>query len=169
MSTTPGNREMSLVLLGALGIFLIGIAAIAPIPFNPFSLVIALPALIAGETYFGLGAAVASFIISLAFVQCARRVQRLQRPVPRSSRIAFAIVLVLSIAYAVVGWQTTAQYQGLARANMLVVQAILPPLALLIVARVMRDNVTFLRSIVLHWIGFAWLAWSAFPWYGEML
>lgn len=167
------NAEASLptryVFVGSALIFLIGIATMVPVPFHPFSLVIVLPALLAGDHYVWFGASAGAFIGTLAFAGFGSYVVRTGRFMPIGSLVVFAVIAILSLAWAILGWEETTRHQGLARANVLVALALAPPICISLVTIALWHSLTVLRSIALHWAMFAWFSWSAFPWYGEMI
>jgi hypothetical protein len=91
------------------------------------------------------------------------------RPVvPRTSIAAFFLLVAGSLVWSVVGWSPTVAFYGTARAVPLLVQCLAPPAAIGVVAR-LKPPTTPNQSLLLHWCTFAWLSWSAFPWYGELL
>jgi len=91
------------------------------------------------------------------------------KTLPKGSVATFFVLLALSTIFAAVSWDATVRFTSLERAILLVVQSALPAFALIVVTLKIKDQLTISRSIVLHWVAFAWLSWSAFPWYGELL
>ncbi len=162
--------------LGAAAIlFLIGVLTLAPVPaaIAPYSLVTAMPAFLLasalGEKWFVVGAGLGSLIAPIAYVAASRHISKTGTPMPKTSVIGFAVLALLSLAYAAIGWDTTARYTSVVRATALVAQAVLPVLGIAGAGIAIRSHLTVRRSLVLHWVAFAWLAWGAFPWYGELL
>jgi len=166
---TPGTLAAAAVL------FLIGLAALAPVPATvaPYSFVTVIPAFLVagvlGEKWLVVGAALGSLVAPIAYLRVTRYISRTGRTLPKASLIAFAILVVLSLALAAISWDTTVRYTSVTRATALVVQAVVPALLIAAAGLAMRSNLTMRRSLVLHWAAFAWLAWSAFPWHGELL
>lgn len=154
-------------------LFLLGFATIAlgaSPSFVPLSLVIIVPTLLAGS--FGgiiFGAAVGAAIAPLAFIFTARSIARSGRFLPKASVIAFVAAFVVSCALAIWGWKDTVEFTSVTRLAVLLSQSLAPPIFIAIYSLAYRTRMTFWRSITLHWLAFAWLSWSAFPWYGELL
>ena len=173
------RRPVSTIVLGAALLFGIGLAPLAsssiiPVSLAPYSLITTAPALFAsaflnGDYDFVAGAVFGALFAPTAFIALARSVLRSGNVLPKVSIAVFAALVILSCALAVVGWSATVQYTSLQRAISLVAQSILPPALLIAAWLLFRDRLTIDRSIALHWFALAWLSWSAFPWYGELL
>jgi hypothetical protein len=89
--------------------------------------------------------------------------------VPTRSYALFIVATILTIIYFVVSWKWGLQYQGHRFTRVVCIENIVC-VALLgfAFARSWRAASTFKYSLFLHWILFAWLAWCAFPYLGEL-
>jgi hypothetical protein len=89
--------------------------------------------------------------------------------VPIRSSALYASATVLSALYFATGWKWGLQYQG-AQFNHVVLFVNIAWLILLGVgfARSWTGSSSFKFSLLLHWMLFAWLAWYAFPYMGEL-
>jgi hypothetical protein len=89
--------------------------------------------------------------------------------VPKRSYALLAILIVLSIIYFISGWQFGLQYQGL-RYTRTVLIVNLGWAAVLVFAfvRTWQKEASFRASLFVHWMLFAWLAWYAFSYLGEL-
>jgi len=88
---------------------------------------------------------------------------------PRRTYALFGALIALSVAYFVASWGYGLKYQGknytmeIAAAN---VVWILVLSVLFILSR--KRSSSFRFNLLLHWFLFAWLAWYAFPYLGEL-
>jgi len=89
---------------------------------------------------------------------------------PKRSYVLLAALSISSVAWFVSGWQYGLDYQG-ARYTSIVAIINVVFVTFLIAAffRNWSRGPSFKRNLILHWVLFAWLAWYAFPWLGEML
>jgi|SRR3990172_9164860 len=176
METSASTQTLTPATIGAAAVlFLIGLAALAPMSMviAPYSFVTIIPAFlvagILGEKLLIVGAVLGSLIAPIGYVMAARYISRTGNTMPKASVITFILVAILSLACAASGWNLTIRYTSVTRAIALVMQAVVPAFLVALVGISLRDSLTVRRSLVLHWVAFAWLSWSAFPWYGELL
>jgi hypothetical protein len=80
-----------------------------------------------------------------------------------------AVVLSLALAMLAILGPFKAPPSYFARTMTLLFQAVAPPLVILAIGFQSRRTLTVERSLALHWAAFAWVNWSAFPWYGELI
>ncbi len=162
-------------LVGAVGLFFVGLAVLAPVPVQiaPYSFITLIPAFLVagalGESGLVVGGVIGSFITPIVFLAFAHRIHRTGNPMPRASVTAFAVLAVLSLVYTATAWGETVRYTSVLRATALIAQAVGPPILIAAAGIAIRKHLTVRRSLVLHWLACAWLAWSAFPWHGELL
>jgi hypothetical protein len=89
--------------------------------------------------------------------------------VPTRSYALFFIATILTVVYFVVSWKWGLQYQGLRFTHVVLVVNIACISSIgLAFARSWKGASSFKYSLFLHWILFAWLAWCAFPYLGEL-
>jgi hypothetical protein len=166
------------IAFAAFALFAIGLGALAPLSavVAPYSFITVLPAFLIGsalgeDSFKSLipGAVLGALIAPVFYLWTTRYILRTGTPLPKASVVAFVVIVALSVIYAATGWEATVRYTFVARAIALVVQAVLPPLLIAIAAYLLRNSLTPQQSLKLHWAAFAWIAWSAFPWYGELL
>jgi hypothetical protein len=76
---------------------------------------------------------------------------------------------VLSIVYFISGWRLGLQYQGAVYTRAVVIVNV-GWAAVLVFASVWtwKKRTSFRTSLLVHWMLFAWLAWYAFPYLGEL-
>ena len=89
--------------------------------------------------------------------------------IPKRSYLLFVAVVALSVVAFLKAWDFGLEYQG-AR-YMYVVAAVNMAWAVGLAAafaRAWKAAPSFKFSVVLHWMLFAWLAWYAFPWMGDL-
>jgi hypothetical protein len=168
------------LIFGAVALFLLGFGPFIPTPpmpieVAPYSLVTAIPALIASglgqeqPPWMLIGATAGALVAPVAFGLACRSIKRSGKPIPRVSMIAFLVLVLLAYALAIGGWKITVEFTSIYRASALAIQSIIPPIVLFAIAARVRHRLTVTGGIVLHWFGLAWFTWSAFPWWGEML
>ena len=89
--------------------------------------------------------------------------------IPKRSYSLLLIAILLSIADFVTSWNSGLHYQGPRYTHVVcavnVVWAVFLAFCFL---RAWKNPSTFKSSLFLHWMLFAWLAWYAFPYLGEL-
>jgi hypothetical protein len=89
--------------------------------------------------------------------------------VPRRSYVLLIIAILLSFAYFVASWKWGLQYQGSRFTHVVcAVNAIWAAFLALAFARSWKEPSSFRYNLFVHWMLFAWLAWYAFPYLGEL-
>jgi hypothetical protein len=91
-----------------------------------------------------------------------------QTKLPWRSLILLAVMTAVSVVWFTGGWKNGIEYQG-ARYTYAVCVANILWLVLLstLLVRAWRKP-SFVRNLLFHWILFAWVAWYAFPYLGEL-
>ncbi len=89
--------------------------------------------------------------------------------IPKKSRVLLMVLAVLSVVWFVGGWQFGMEYQGAEYTYTVCILNVVSIgfLAFVFVSKWGKES-SFGINLVLHWILFAWLAWIAFPYLGEM-
>jgi hypothetical protein len=90
--------------------------------------------------------------------------------IPKRSRLLFWTIVALNIAYFALNWKAGVHYQG-ARYVTVITLMNLGWAGFLSLGLVKQGGSTIGRSyssLVWHWTLFAWLAWYAFPYMGEL-
>jgi hypothetical protein len=89
--------------------------------------------------------------------------------IPRRSYVLLGIVIVLSIVYFISGWRFGLEYEGgkYTRA-VLIVNVGWAAVLVFAFVRTWKKGAAFGTSLFVHWLLFAWLAWYAFPYLGEL-
>jgi hypothetical protein len=149
----------SLVIPASLGLFLTG----GPTIFCPLPILTVLP------LFVRLPPSVAILIPSLLFFVWNSALLRGAPVVPKRSYLLFGALVILSVVYFNLSWGYGLQYQGrrytqgIALAN-----AIWIALLIVLFALSRTQKPSFVFNLTLHWLFFAWLAWYAFPYLGEL-
>ena len=112
-----------------------------------------------------MGASIAPMLFLFATASIARSGNLF----PKWTAVLFSIVAFASFLWLGFGWKSTVEYTSFNRALLISVQAALPPVFLGFVVALMRSSITANGAVAAHWLALAWFAWSAFPWYGELL
>ena len=94
-----------------------------------------------------------------------------ERRTPKRLYVLLAVLAVSSVAWFVGGWQYGLDYQGVRYTSIVAILNVF--FVTVLIAGFFRNwssrEPSFKRNLILHWVLFAWLAWYAFPWLGEML
>jgi hypothetical protein len=89
--------------------------------------------------------------------------------IPKRSYALLAVAIVLSIIWFVGGWKFGMEFQGARYTYAVCIVNLVWAcvLALAFVANWKKES-SFKTNLILHWLLFAWLAWYAFPYLGEL-
>jgi len=88
---------------------------------------------------------------------------------PKRTYGLYIAVVVLSAAWFVVGWKDGLQFQGRYYTVAVCATNVVWDVVLgVILWRYQRTNRSFAYNLTIHWVLFAWLAWWAFPYLGEL-
>jgi hypothetical protein len=94
--------------------------------------------------------------------------------VPENAKIpwrSYALLVVsapLNVMYCVGGWRLGLQYQGLEHTRAVCFVSIAWTALLVLAFALSWKRRSLDHSLFLHWMLFAWLAWYAFPYLGEL-
>ncbi len=93
-----------------------------------------------------------------------------QAKVPRRSYILLIAATVLSVVWFAVGWRDGLAVQG-AKYNYVIsgINALWIVVLWLLFSRSRKGEPSFGTNLAVHWVMFAWLAWYAFPFMGELI
>jgi hypothetical protein len=81
----------------------------------------------------------------------------------------FGVTTALNIAYFIVSWKWGLQYQGIRHVHAVsAINLVWAGVLGLGFVRSWKRTSSFTVSLLLHWMLFAWLAWYAFPYLGEL-
>ena len=89
--------------------------------------------------------------------------------IPKRSFVLLVATAIFSFIWFVVDWKNGLHYQGEGYVyTVLAVNVAWITLLGIAFARYWKRDSSFSVSLVLHWVLFAWLAWYAFPYLGEL-
>jgi hypothetical protein len=89
--------------------------------------------------------------------------------IPKRSHVLLIILILLSIADFLVSWKPGLHYRGPEFTRAVYgINALWIAFLALGFGRTWREPSSFRYSLFLHWMLFAWLAWYAFPYTGEL-
>ncbi len=131
--------------------------------FYPF------PALVLIPAFFGLRWAAVAVPMVLFFVWNAGLFNGDAR-VPKRSYVLLIVATLVNALWFIVGWKDGLAIQG-ARYNYSVCMINIAWITVLWVmfARSRKAEASFKMNLLFHWMFFAWLAWYAFPFFGEFI
>jgi hypothetical protein len=88
--------------------------------------------------------------------------------VPRRSIGLLALLIILSAVWLASGWDVGLEYHSPGYTAGVAVLNLLLAAASVLLAVLAHRRVSWVWSFSFHWALFAWLAWCAFPWLGEL-
>jgi len=155
--------SLGLVAPACIGLFLSGVPTI----FSPFPALTTIPALMLAQWHLEYAAVL---LPTALFLLWNPQLFRAEGKIPKRSYALLALLAILSAVDFAVSWKWALKYQG-------------PPFTAVICSiniawvgflglsfrRTFKATTTFRTSLFLHWMLFAWLAWYAFPWLGELI
>jgi hypothetical protein len=153
---------LSLLLPASIGLF----ASNVPSILGPLPALTVLPAfLLSGQ---GMGKAAVA-VPMLLFFAWHPGLFRGDAKVPKRSYVLLLVLILLAIADFVTSWNWGLQYQGAHYTQVVcAVNVAWAAFLVLAFARAWKKPSSFASSLFLHWMLFAWLAWYAFPYLGEL-
>jgi hypothetical protein len=153
---------LALLIPASLGLLIAGV----PTVFCPLPMVTIIPAFLLSAWrlhYFAV------IVPVLLFFVWNRGLFRGEAMIPRRSYFLLAGVIVLDILYFVSGWKFGLEYEGAEYTRVVcVVNFAWATFLSLAFTRAWKGGSSFTTSLFLHWMMFAWLAWYAFPYLGEL-
>lgn len=147
---------------------LAGVVAEVPTVWSPLNVIGFIPAIWASLLFSGAAVLARVPLFAVAFAWWCPRVWAGEAVVPKRSQIAVPVAVALSAAAVVFGRDYGLRYQGADYVNTVTVISILwwVSIAGIGLAALVRPSVQ--RNLWLHVILFAWLAWYAVPYMGEL-
>lgn len=146
----------------------IGISKEVPVPFRPMPLVTVMPAFVLASPPSHLPYWLAIFVPAALFFAWNPGLFRGKDQLPKRSWVLLTILTVLSIAYFVSSWANGIEYQGRTYTIVICVANFLWLAALWAILYRSARLSSFRASLLFHSALFAWLAWYAFPYLGEL-
>jgi hypothetical protein len=156
------SAGLALLVPASIGLF----ASNVPSILGPFPALTVLPAfLLSGQGMWRVAVAVPT----LCFFAWHPGLFRGDTKMPKRSYVLLIILILLAIADFVTSWNWGLQYQGAHYTHVVcAVNIAWVALLALAFARSWKRPPSFAYSLFLHWMLFAWLAWCAFPYLGEL-
>jgi hypothetical protein len=153
---------LSLLIPASLGLLLTGI----PTALCPFPLITVLPAFLLSDWRLTDAAVIVPVLLFFAWNPGAFRGES---KIPQRTYVLLALATVLSVVYFVLSWNYGLKYQGARFTHIVcVVNAVWLAVLWVMFARAWNREPSFKTNLFLHWLLFAWLAWYAFPYLGEL-
>ena len=154
---------LGLLIPAAIGLLLSGV----PTVLSPFPALTVIPALLLSDRPLVY---VAVMVPMLLFFAWNPQLFRGEARIPKRSYVLLLVASALSIVDFVISWNWGLHYQG-ARytVEVCLVNILWVGFLGFAFARSWRGAPSFRLSLFLHWMLFAWLAWYAFPWLGELI
>jgi hypothetical protein len=170
MPVNSDSRTAVLTLMAGFGLLIpasIGLLSSGgPTMLGPFPALTVLPAFLLVDWHLWKASVI---LPTLLFFAWCPGLFRGQVETPKRSYGLFAVATVLSVVYFVASWKWGLQYQGIRYTHIVCIVNIGWAAFLgLIFARSWNRPPSFRFNLFLHWMLFAWLAWYAFPYLGEL-
>jgi hypothetical protein len=88
---------------------------------------------------------------------------------PKRTYVLFIALVVLSVAWFILGWKFGLQYQGTRYTYWVcAINALWIAVLAALLWQSRQRNISFAGNLAVHWLLFAWLAFYAFPYLGEL-
>ena len=105
---------------------------------------------------------------SLLFFVWSPGLFRCQTQIPRRSWVLLSVLTALTVVWFIVSWKFGLEYQGHQFTRVVCAVNALWLVLLWLVLYQRWRHPSFTGNLLFHWILFAWLAWYAFPYLGEL-
>lgn len=154
---------LGLLIPAAIGLLLSGV----PTVLSPFPALTVIPALFLADLHL---ANVAVAVPMLFFFAWNPQLFRGEARIPKRSYVLLLVASVLSILDFVISWNWGLHYEGARYTKeVCLVNILWVGFLAFAFARSWKGTSSFRWSVFVHWMLFAWLAWYAFPWLGELI
>ena len=161
-AVATGIAGFCLIILASIGLLTSGVPTI----WCPFPTLTILPGFLLSAVR---AAKAAIFVPTLCFFAWHPGLLQGKRGIPKRSYVLLVVLIVMSIVYFITSWNWGLEYQGSKFTHEMAVintgWAVLLAFGFL---RGLKLPPSFMYSLILHWLLFAWLAWYAFPFLGEL-
>jgi hypothetical protein len=112
---------------------------------------------------------IVSVLPTLLFLAWNPSLLRGEAKIPKRSYVLLSTAIVLSVAYFIASWKWGIQYQGIRYVHTIcAINLVWIAFVGGVFALSLKRSSSFGLNLFLHWIFFAWLAWYAFPYLGEL-
>ena len=140
-----------------------------PTPICPFPFLTITPAFLLSSWLWAYRLTRAAvFVPSLLFLAWNPGLYRGHAQVPKRSLVLLAAATLLSVVWFIAGWKYGLQYQGAHYTySICLMNVVWLVLLWVIFIRCWRRR-SFTGNLLFQWVLFAWLAWCAFPYLGEL-
>ena len=133
-----------------------------PTALAPFPAMTAIPALLLSSRLVGV------VVPSLIFFAWNPGLFRGEKKPPKRSYGLLVVAAILSVFWFVVDWKVGLHYQGVGYVHRVSVVTVAWIAFLGALFTLYWKRESFRLNLALHWLLFAWLAWYAFPYLGEL-
>lgn len=140
--------------------------------YSPYSFTVIVPVLALHEIFRDgriLSYTLGTLIIPLLFLLWSFPLLHGQEQIPNRTKYCAVLLVLLSMIMLIVSWPYGIQYQGLAHTIAIYVMNVISWTVLILLYRSNKAHSSYASNYIFHWALFAWLAWVAFPWLGELL
>ena len=153
------------------GVAYVTVSANVPTIYSPYSFLVIIPVLSLHnfiESHV-LTLAIGTTLIPVSFLLWSFPLLHGQIRIPIRTRVLTIIMVLLSLAFLIMGWSYGNQYQGLAHTIAMYLLNLICWLVMFILYIINSRQPSYGSNYIFHWVLFAWLAWVAYPWLGELL
>lgn len=160
-----------IAVLSLAGVSYATMAAAIPTWHAPFSFTVVLPALLLLDIVAGQLVAIvlANLIVPTVFLLWNISLAWGQVRIPLRTSVLAVVLVALSMIFLVVSWPYGLKYQGLSHTTIMLGYNVIAWAGLGFLAWKNVRAPSFSSNLGFHWLLFAWLAWVAFPWLGELI
>jgi len=147
------------------------ISANVPKIYSPYSFAVVIPLFSLYEVFGGraITFALATLAIPVLFVFWSFPLLKGQERIPKRTKILAALLVLLSFIALAASWSYGIQYQGIGHTVAMYLFNLGCWAILFVLLRNNARQASYTSNFLFHWTLFAWLAWVAFPWLGELI
>jgi hypothetical protein len=165
-------KRLAAVIFGIIalvGISWLSVRTGSPTVTSPFPLAVVWPLLEADEHFGNSFHFMAYLAVPAAFLLWSFHLLFARDEIPRRSWVVFPVAVVANAIWCISIARFGLDYHGLSYTLPVIAIAILLSLAIVRLMISARRRATWSINYTVHLIFFAWLAWYAFPWLGELI
>ena len=164
-----GSKSAVATLIAGLGLLVpasLGLLSNVPTILSPFPALTVMPAFLISDLHLWKLAVVVPMLLFFAWNP---GLFRGEPKIPRRSYVLLLTAILLSVADFVSSWNWGLHYQGPQYLHVVCAVNVAWEVFLAFsFIRAWKNPSTFKSSLFLHWMLFAWFAWFAFPYTGEL-
>ncbi len=166
------NKYRISFIVGAIILWVIAYATIhanVPTIYAPFSLIVVVPTLLLSPFKQPIASLLGPMTIPILFAVWSFALLKGQKQIPKRTKIAAVILILLSLVLLAQSWKYGIRSQGIVHVLAMYIFNLFLWISLFFIYRSNAKHASYVSNFLFHWVLFAWLGWVAFPWLGELI